>query len=379
MLRVHTKVRRRMMPYLACMAGIMLVGAGCATAASHTRSGGSAAGYEHGAPPEPDKAVVYRAIRAMDSGDTAGAIRMLEDVRQRRPRNTLVLHELALAYRLADQPARAIAVLEPHRAALPASTLALLGSAHDEAGDVAAAERVFRESLQTFPNSGLLHAELATSLRSRGELEEALALYQKGISVEPTVAVNYLHAATMLASTESRGQALVYGETYRLMTQGEQRSQLLAQAMVDLCRSAVVRELQPDGTYAVNVSLSPGSPDDSAGPTGLMMFELSFGTALAALAGSELTLSTLHAARAALVSVMDETAALVPWDDTPLFRWLRGINAAGHLQAYDVWMFSPAFHDEAQAWIAAHDAEVNAMADYVETHPLFAPAQAAGD
>ena len=55
------------------------------------------------------------AVAAMDRGDFTRAIRTLEELRSRHPENGVLLHELALAYRLAKKPSVAVAVLMPFR------------------------------------------------------------------------------------------------------------------------------------------------------------------------------------------------------------------------------------------------------------------------
>ena len=38
----------------------------------------------------------------------------------------------------------------------------------------------------------------------------------------------------------------------------------------------------------------------------------------------------------------------------PLLPWLVALDAAGHLDAYDHWLYGPAFPDEMKRWGDAH-------------------------
>src|SRR5262245_4848220 len=92
-----------------------------------------------------DGTKLENAVAALDRGDFPRALRTLEDLRSRHPENGLVLHELALGYRLAKKPEEAVKVLSPFRRRLPPPLIAGLGSALDELGRSADAMSVFRE------------------------------------------------------------------------------------------------------------------------------------------------------------------------------------------------------------------------------------------
>src|SRR5262245_36765451 len=51
-----------------------------------------------------DATKLENAVAALDRGDLPRALRTLEDLRSRHPENGLVLHELAIGYRIAKKP-----------------------------------------------------------------------------------------------------------------------------------------------------------------------------------------------------------------------------------------------------------------------------------
>ena len=57
----------------------------------------------------------------------------------------------------------------------------------------------------------------------------------------------------------------------------------------------------------------------------------------------------------------------------PLIPWLMALDMAGHLEAYDYWLYGPAALDDFTAWARGHEEQMGAMARYVAHHPLFAP------
>jgi tetratricopeptide (TPR) repeat protein len=157
------------------------------------------------------------AMFAMDEGLYQRAIELLDKARLELPHNAILLHELALAYRLNHQPKLAVALLGPYRGQLPAELLASYGSALDESGKRQDAEVVLRAGIAKHPGSGLLHSELGTLLSNSGRVPEAIEQFEVGIKVEPQVPSNYFNAARLLAHGPRRGMSLVYGEVFRLL------------------------------------------------------------------------------------------------------------------------------------------------------------------
>ena len=98
---------------------------------------------------------------------------------------------------------------------------------------------------------------------------------------------------------------------------------------------------------------------------------MAFGPGLAAAHMSGLSLKSLHAARVTMVELLNGPVKDSLLGKTPIMRWLRALAAAGHLEAYDYWLFGPGMPDEAKAWFTSHNAEAEAMAKYIIEHPLF--------
>ncbi len=314
------------------------------------------------------------AVRAMDEGLVTDAIRLLEELHSRHPRNAMVLHELALAYRMARSPERTIQLLMPYADRLRVETLASLGSALDEAGKRKQADAVLRKGLERFPRSGLLYSELATTLVNRGRVAEAIELYQHGIDVDPAAPANYLNLTRLLSKTKQRGLSLIYGETFRVLEPGSERSAAVGGVLVQICHEAVRIETSGDET-TLSISLAPDLVMKHGEKlTGLPLvnaFELTFGPMLVTAHQQGFTLASLHRARRAFLADIKRNEGEYDWSQVPIITWLRALDQAGHLEAYDYWLFGPGLADEALAWQAGHRSEMEAMARFAAAHPLF--------
>ena len=84
-----------------------------------------------------------------------------------------------------------------------------------------------------------------------------------------------------------------------------------------------------------------------------------------------LSLASLHEARKALVAAIAKPEGPFKDQKVPLLPWLVALDAAGHLDAYDHWLYGPAFPDEMKRWGDAHRGEIDAMAKWATDHPLF--------
>jgi tetratricopeptide (TPR) repeat protein len=306
------------------------------------------------------------AVSEMDAGKLDSARARLEGLHQRLPANALVLHELGLAWRLTKQPGKAVALLAPYEAELGMEMVAGLVAAYDEAGDSEGARSVIDRGLKRFPKAGLLHSARGSTFATEGKLNEALESFERGIAVDPAWPSNYLHAATLYASTKARGMALVYGEIFRNLEPSSERSQALAKVMAEIYSSAITIEEQGEETK-LNISLAPNAVsvnDDSATIPLLNQYEIAMGLALAAVLRSGFSIATLHKARATFVEIWQERSAGRAEARVPLFDWQLKLLKAGHFEAYNYWLLAPAYAEEAETWAAKHSDELREMSKF---------------
>jgi tetratricopeptide (TPR) repeat protein len=348
-----------------------------ATAGASSTNASTSTMLELESPPGDAKSRMQEAIDAMDGGKLPQAVALLEQLKNQFPDNGVILHELGLAYRLSGQPKKAVALLAKFRERLPAVLLSGYGSALDEAGDRKGAESVFRDGIKNFPDSGLLRSELGTLLANTGRVPEALEQYEIGMRVSPDLPANYFNAAALLADSHRRGMSLIYAEIFRVLEPNSKRSYRTAESMVKICRDAVQVEIK-NGETSAKVSLASNEIKIKEGADNAQLpfenrFELVFGLDLVIANSKGLTLASLHEARKHFLAQVDETKATMKLDTHPLIRWLLALNAAGHLEAYDFWLFGPGFPDETKAWTGRDGAEqrLENLSQYINSHPLF--------
>ncbi len=329
------------------------------------------------APTGEGKQRLKAALALVDGGKPGEGARILEELARDYPDNAVVVHELGLAYRMGKKPDKAVALWLPLRAKLPVQTLAGLASALDEAGRSDEAIALLREELDRHPKEGILHSELATTLARGGHLDEAVKLYQRGTEVEPGFPANYVHLADIFATTRSRGLGLLYGETFRVLEPSSARSEHIAKLLVQICGEAVTIDRSGGKTNA-KVSLAPDyvlhGPDDKF-PL-VNVFELAYGPGLVLAHLDKASLAALHQAKRSFLDfVKANPGPTADLAKMPIVLWLADLDAAGHLEAYDHWLYGPAFPDELAAYAHAHENEITAFSHYFDEHPLVATGQ----
>jgi len=136
-----------------------------------------------------------KARTAARRGLLAEALPAYEKALAEFPDSPELLGELGYWLTVADQPKKALPLLEKTDRLRPSAQSALrLGNVRRELDDPAGAEREYRRALALQPSMGSARIALGNQLRRRGELEEAIAI---------------LEGATQAGSNEDRARALV--------------------------------------------------------------------------------------------------------------------------------------------------------------------------
>jgi tetratricopeptide (TPR) repeat protein len=332
-----------------------------------------------------DMILVIAATMAIDDGNPRMAIQLLEQLAERYPGHRVIVHELALAYRVMGEPGAAIELLGPYEDQLNAQMAAALGSAHSEAGDLASAMAIFGRAIERHPESGLLHSEIGTVLSKAGKPLEAIASYEKGMEVEPAWPSNYLNAARIYSETDHRGYTLIYGEIFRILEPRSERSEKLAILMADTMSRAVTVEKKSESDISMRISLAPaidvridgspggGEPEVSIEVPLVNAFEGSYGICLFDVFRYGVSIARLHEARSRFLDIWWAEGGLHTRYDFPLADWLRRLREAGHLEAYEHWLYGPAFKKEYDLWAASREGDLERLVRWMKDNPLFDP------
>ena len=257
------------------------------------------------------QARLHRSVELIDAGELGRAIDVLEGLRREFPNNGMVLHELALAYRMERRPKEAVAVLEPFAAQLGPRGLSALASAYDEAGDAVRARGVLLSAIRRYPDEGVLYSDLGTTSRGQGENARALSEYLEGVERAPAWPANYYHVAGMYAASGQVPKALYYGGVYRTLSpERKQRGAQMANDMVYLYKNVLSVTSVEGGDIEVKLNITVASADDASPQSFTTMYMKALAPALAVAHVKGISLRTLHETRKSFLEQWQESGAI---------------------------------------------------------------------
>jgi tetratricopeptide (TPR) repeat protein len=126
------------------------------------------------------------AERAEETGDPEKAIELYSRAKQLRPRSMAPRMRLAVLYLSEDRIDNAIEAAGEVVKARPKDPwgYAIQGLAHVVVGDVDRAEAAFESALRVDPDYGLAISELGEIKEEKGEREEAIRLFERGLRLD---------------------------------------------------------------------------------------------------------------------------------------------------------------------------------------------------
>ena len=205
--------------------------------------------------------VLHRAMQLYDSGNYAEALALYKTLLEADPKNATLLYEAGLTAKAAGDLNTCIAYASDAVASKerPASSLALLGSCYDDAGNVKAALESFERGLALAPTDSELNFNYALTLARLGRLEECRK--HAGISIESdrTRASAYLLYAAALDALKLYGAAALM--RLRFITLESHTSRAFDAATAIVKRAAEYRKQGEDekaGPERSAADLQPG-------------------------------------------------------------------------------------------------------------------------
>lgn len=314
-----------------------------------------------------------RVVQLIDEGDLQESLVLCQALLDKRPHHETVVFELALIYRLRGEPQRAVSALAPYSESLDAQGTAALASAYDEAGDFPWALETAAAGLERYPTSGLLYSTKGVVLEGRGKHVEAAQAYQEGLRVDPAWPSNHLHLALMHQASDLGALTLIHGEIFRNLEPSSRRSDKMAAMMFETLSERITAVEAADGEQTISVRLVPSgrlvAPEATGGdPTNpLQVFELALAIPFSVVAADGSDFEELISARRDFVRVWWEQGEK---DRHPLARFLHDLDAAGHLDAYHVWLFSTIDRQAAAQWLDANPGQLEKLNAHLSAHPL---------
>ena len=166
------------------------------------------------------------ALTFQRQGDHANALLVFSRALQQDPKIIQLLTDVAYTYYLQRDFGKGMEAIRPlvEREDAEVRTFQVAGNIYKAIEEVGACDRMYRRALKKFPESGVLYSEHGELLMARKDLGGALALWEKGIQVDPGHSGNYYHASRFYHFNGERTRSMIYGEIFLNMDSYSARS-----------------------------------------------------------------------------------------------------------------------------------------------------------
>lgn len=209
----------------------------------------------------PAEEILRAGIRLHDQGDYDGAIAKYEEALRHYPGHPVALYELAHTRATRGEYARCIEAAEEGlkveaTPALTAQLYGLLASCLSSSSQPKKALRQFRKGLEIEPDSVQLHFNIAVTLASQGEREEASGHLERAIRLAPRYPSPYFLLADLHRLEGRHVPGLLLFTRFVTLEPNSPRAVTAASLVIDLLGSGV--EASEDGGLTITLPTSEG-------------------------------------------------------------------------------------------------------------------------
>ena len=280
----------------------------------------------------------------MRKGDYPNAIIVLNNSLKLSPQDLETKKDLAFAYYLQKNYSSSVetgrSLIE--RKDADEQCYQLLGMALKAIEERKECDKVYKQGLKKFPNSGSLYNEYGEMLWVT-QSPDAIKQWEKGIEVEPGFSANYYNASKYYFLTFDKVWCIVYGEIFVNLESYSRRTPEIKELLVDAYKK---------------LFLDVKTPKSSGSKSGFSIAHINVVNDQSMSVSLGITPESLTILRSKFIlEWFDKYAAKYPFR---LFDYHRQLMKEGLFDAYNQWIFGssqnlPAF----QAWTTAHSDEYN--------------------
>ncbi|HEX4850177.1 MAG TPA: tetratricopeptide repeat protein, partial [Puia sp.] len=284
----------------------------------------------------------------MRSGDYSNAIVVLTRASQQDPRDLEIQKDLAFAYYLQKNYSKSLEIAKPliERKDADEQCFQILGLSYKAIEERKECEKMYKQGIKKFPNSGVLYNEYGEMLWTKQDYD-AIKLWEKGIEVDPNYSSNYYNACKYYYFTYDKVWSLVYGEIFVNLESYSKRTPEIKNILVEgykkLFSDTKNKSQNPKNNF-VQAYLAVMSDQSSAVALGVTPESL-----------------TILRSRF-ILEWFEKYAGKLPFR---LFEYHRQLMKEGMFDAYNQWLFGPAQNLTAyQNWTNAHSDEYNRFINF---------------
>ena len=286
----------------------------------------------------------------MRQGDYPNALLALDKALTIKPGNVDLLKDKAFVYYLQRDFANSISLGKQITAGPDADvqSFQILGLSYKAIGETKESDKMYKEALKKFPNSGAMYSEYG-ELLSENNNTDAIKQWEKGIEADPSYSGNYYFACKYYAQKGNIIWGLLYAEIFVNIESFSKRSDEIKNILF-----GGYKKLFSDPA-ALNNAKQNGNAFEKAVATNLGK--------LTVLMNDGVSPEALTALRTRFIlNWYNGAGKQFPFH---LFENQRILLQEGYFDAYNQWLVGPiADTKQFQVWTEAHPNELKAYQQY---------------
>jgi tetratricopeptide (TPR) repeat protein len=316
--------------------------------------------------PTPEQVVLVReGIRLHDRRNFEGAIAKYQQVLAQNPWEVNALHELALSYFESKDYRRALDTARlgaQCQSQILAGFYATIGSALDELGRGKEAIETYRAAIKLNPRMGLLHYNLALSLRRAGKPAEARESVQQAIQCDPARPSGHAVLGAIYQDMGYRVPAILAYSRFLELEPDSERSAIILTKLEGLLTQGVGKGKQP-GEVTVLISPTPkgrNGEGDFTGAEMMMSIVLAAGAIAKPDAAAKAPESPFQKLVSLYTSMGESLNASKPqggFAATFYAPYFAALIKAGHAEAFVAHTWKAGKVEGASGWAEANEAK----------------------
>jgi tetratricopeptide (TPR) repeat protein len=312
-------------------------------------------------------ALVREGVVLHDQGDYAGAIAKYKQVIDQNPWEVHALYELAFTYFTSKnyQGALDTARLGAQcRSSLLPMIYVMMGNALDEMGRGKESIDTYRAAIKLNPGMGLLHYNLALTLRRAGEQQEAKAVVEAGLECDPNHASSHGLLAEIYRDLGYRVPAIMAYSRFLVLEPASARSAQMRESLQKLMAQGASVGDKP-GSINIFISEPPkGRQDEGDFMPVEMAMSMTYALALgekpdATKKPPESKYQKLTTAYKILGELLDHPKSKTGFATTYYAPYFAALTKAGHTEAFASYAWQGAKVEGASGWASANQAKID--------------------
>lgn len=314
-----------------------------------------------------------KAIELMDKGQYEESITLLKESQKLDPKSIHYPYEIAYALYNQKEYKKAAKILKKllNHKDVSDRQYQLLGNSYDMLEKSDLAMEVYQDGLKKFPNSGKLYLEQGVVEYFRENYNEAIALWEKGVEVDPAYSSNYYWLGKVFSYTDERIWSVMYGEAFMNLERNTKRTIEMSEILYGVFKESINVTSDTTGGVEFSKVMTINAQEEFKMP-----FQMSYGLTMTMSLAIEilnkeknLSIGSVNSIRDSFISSWYEGEKDKDYPNV-LFDFQKELKEKGFLESYNYWLLMKGNEEEFDQWFNKNEKVFEEFVEWYSKNPL---------